>query len=133
MQAYHALQAIELLPIGGDTFEYVSYMNAPSQPTLAELNWVQGMVADDEFSAFYMHRNLDLWHRACTDDDLRHLRELPYVSNLDLEETHVTDAALVHLHGLHKMKTLKLRGTKVTAEGVERLRKALPDCKVRWR
>jgi len=49
---------------------------------------------------------------------------------LDLKGTRATDAGLKHLAGLGKLKELDLTGTQVTADGVGRLQKALPKCKI---
>jgi hypothetical protein len=48
-----------------------------------------------------------------------------------LGETRVTDAGLEHLKGLIGLEFLHLRNTNVTQEGVEELKKALPNLIVR--
>jgi hypothetical protein len=43
----------------------------------------------------------------------------------------VTDSELVHLTGLTNLVELRLHNTEVTDEGIEKLRKALPSCRIR--
>ena len=47
-----------------------------------------------------------------------------------MENTKISDAALEHLAGLKKLRWLGLARTGVTAEGVAKLREALPQCAV---
>jgi hypothetical protein len=42
----------------------------------------------------------------------------------------VTNAGIMELAGLKELRTLHLTGTKVTDEGVARLRKELPQCRI---
>ncbi len=65
-----------------------------------------------------------------TEADWERLKDLSQLQELDLSETNVTDADLKHLNWLTQLETLTLEGTMVTAKGVERLRQALPDCKI---
>jgi hypothetical protein len=61
--------------------------------------------------------------------ELAHLEQL---ETLDASHIPITDAALVHLHGLQSLKYVDLISTDVTAEGVQKLREALPQAEVRW-
>ncbi|MHC4401523.1 MAG: hypothetical protein ACYTG0_17765 [Planctomycetota bacterium] len=51
---------------------------------------------------------------------------------IDLSDTDVTDADLVALEGLSSLQTLRLYRTAVTKKAVNRLQRALPDCRVQW-
>ncbi|MFA5190303.1 MAG: hypothetical protein WC740_06235 [Verrucomicrobiia bacterium] len=65
-----------------------------------------------------------------TDAGLEHLKGLTDLTKLDLIGVRaVTDAGLEHLKGLANLQTLYLRGTKVTEAGVEHL-KALPNLRM---
>jgi hypothetical protein len=44
----------------------------------------------------------------------------------------VTDAELEHLKGLRNLEGLVLVDTQVAAQGVDKLRKALPNCLIHW-
>ena len=50
---------------------------------------------------------------------------------IDLHNEHVTDEELKYLYPSQFLKTIDLRNTQVTAEGVARLREAIPGCTVR--
>ena len=68
------------------------------------------------------------------DDDLAVMRpvleSLPKISYLFLFETEITDTGLMHLSGLQQLRSIDLRGTRVTPEGVARLQKLLPKCRL---
>jgi formylglycine-generating enzyme required for sulfatase activity len=75
----------------------------------------------------HLYRN-----RQIKDEDLARLKCLPPFRELNIEHTAITDAGLVHLIGLKNLQRVVLTGAKVTAEGVERLRAAMPQCQVLW-
>jgi len=52
------------------------------------------------------------------------------VVGINLDDTKVTDEAVEKLVGLDKLRWIGLVRTDVTPEGVENLRKALPNCTV---
>lgn len=58
-----------------------------------------------------------------TDDDLAHLKVLPWLAHLSLADTGITDAGLEHLKGLSGLESLDLSGTKVTGAGLEHLKR----------
>ncbi|MDG1894588.1 MAG: hypothetical protein P8J37_06750 [Fuerstiella sp.] len=66
-----------------------------------------------------------------TDAGLEHLKGLSTLKELGLFETDVTDAGLHHLHVLSNLEDLIVERTKVTDAGVDKLKTALPNCKVR--
>jgi hypothetical protein len=49
---------------------------------------------------------------------------------IDLGGTRVSDAAVEQLAALGKLWKLRLTGTGVSAEGIARLREALPNCEI---
>ena len=63
---------------------------------------------------------------------LEHVKILTRLEYLDLNYTAVTDAGLVHLYGLTRLKIVQFYGTQVTKQGIEELRKTLPNCEIRW-
>jgi hypothetical protein len=72
--------------------------------------------------------------KAVTDNDVQYLtarrigREL---KSLDLSgQTGVTDAGVKYLRHLVTLQNLNLQGTGVSDEGIERLQKALPECRI---
>ena len=73
-----------------------------------------------------------LWLHGCElqDAGLVHLASLPLLNDLLLTASTVTDAAIPHLSQLGSLKNLELDDTNMTLEGVERLREALPNCRI---
>jgi len=67
-----------------------------------------------------------------TDAGLEHLKGLTNLYVLTLGGMQVTDNGLVHLKGLTNLVLLEIGGTQVTPEGRAMLRKALPNCVIRW-
>lgn len=77
-------------------------------------------------------RHLSLSGCTVTDAGLKHLSRLDRLRSLELSETRVTDEGLKHLADLNELRLLFIgRSARVTAEGVARLRKALPALKVK--
>jgi hypothetical protein len=65
------------------------------------------------------------------DSDLEFIEGLDHLRILILSGDYgLTDAGLEHLKGLLQLKELYIRGTNVTDEGVKKLRRALPNCKI---
>ena len=76
---------------------------------------------------------LDLSRTPVLPGALAPLQELPKLRELRLGlASKVDDTALETLIAMKQLRNLQLGGTKMSAEGVERLRKALPDCQVTW-
>ena len=65
-----------------------------------------------------------------TDDTLVHLKALPKLESLSLSGSGITDAGLEHLKGLGNLRTLTVFSSGVTAEAIDRLRQALPECRI---
>jgi hypothetical protein len=58
---------------------------------------------------------------------------MPNLKSLNLDAaSKVSDAGLVNLHGLKQLTDISLTGTEVTPSGVEKLKTALPNAKIRW-
>jgi Leucine-rich repeat (LRR) protein len=67
-----------------------------------------------------------------TDLLANNLAELKQLKRLSLAGSGLSDTGIRHLEGLTSLESLDLRKTKVTAAGIERLQKALPQCKIDW-
>ncbi len=74
-------------------------------------------------------KSLDLSGSQVTDAGLVHLAHLKNLDELLLSD-HITDAGLPKLAGLSGLSYLNLAKSKVTKEGVRKLEKALPKCKI---
>jgi Leucine-rich repeat (LRR) protein len=74
---------------------------------------------------------LDLRGTQVTDAGLVDLARLKNLLWLDLSD-HITDAGLPKLESLANLSHLHLAKSKVTAEGVQKLKKALPKCEIEY-
>lgn len=105
-------------------------------------------------SGFAAIRTINLNHSSCDDAALEQLARLPHLEGLGAEATPITGSGLKHLtvlksfwqlglnntsvddaavEDLGKLKSLKqlhLGGTKITPAAADKLRQALPGCKV---
>jgi len=75
-------------------------------------------------------KQLKLSGTKITDKGLLHLANLEKLETLTLVGCDkITDAGLKHLHKLTNLKQVRLKGTAVSAEGITKLKKALPNWK----
>jgi hypothetical protein len=65
-----------------------------------------------------------------TDAGLAHICQLKRLKNLTIDCYRVTDSGLLQLAELEELKTLRLLGGKITADGVQKLKEALPQCRI---
>jgi Leucine-rich repeat (LRR) protein len=76
---------------------------------------------------------LDLSRTPVLPDALAALRDLPKLRELRLGlASKVDDTAIETFMAMTQLRNLQLGGSKVSAAGVERLRKARPDCQIDW-
>ena len=75
---------------------------------------------------------LELGQTQVSDAELAHFKHWKKLTTLVLFSTQVSDAGLAQLAGCKNLKMLALKKTKVTAAGIDKLRQALPDCKIEW-
>ena len=81
----------------------------------------------NEFDSF---RQLSIQGSSITDDDLAKLVDLKHMEDLHLTGTNFSDAGLVHLARLEKLDSMLISNTRITANGLKRLREALPYCAI---
>ena len=65
-----------------------------------------------------------------TDNGLKSLSPLKFISYLNLSGTKITDRGLKDLYPLKTLKEIYLWGSEVSENGVKDLRSALPDAKI---
>ena len=102
-------------------------------PTLTDVVLIQSTITDNGIVHLLNLQNLQslsLISSNVTDAGLAQLKPLPTLTNLDLSYTSVTDESVPHLARFNSLEQLKLYGTGVTEEARERLRRALPNCRV---
>jgi hypothetical protein len=67
------------------------------------------------------------------DDALPHIARFTKLRSLSLRgRPGVTDAGLVHISKLKDLGYLSIKGTRISPEGVEELKRALPDCNINY-
>ncbi len=64
------------------------------------------------------------------DDDVKYLLELPKLSHLNLSGTRITDASVKFLSQMDNLKELHVSKTRLTTRAIQRLKEAIPDCKI---
>jgi hypothetical protein len=62
---------------------------------------------------------------------MTHLARAASLKEINLTGTMVGDAGLETLAGMRQLEQLHLHGAQVSDEGVARLRKALPNCRIK--
>ncbi len=72
---------------------------------------------------------LDLSRTKVTDAGLERLVGLPHLDHLLLNEDRITDAGLARLSANHSIRRLSLVKTGVTADGIRKIKQAIPDLK----
>lgn len=75
---------------------------------------------------------LDLDGIALTDEGLASLGGFEDLRTLRISNTQISSAGLNHLAGLASLRELDLRGSAVADEDINKLQRALPNCKIDW-
>ena len=75
-------------------------------------------------------RHLDVCAHLVTDDGVRELIALPDLEVLWLTRCRITDDVIPLLADCRNLRELNVRHTEVTDQGIERLRQALPHCRI---
>ena len=65
-------------------------------------------------------------------DEFAGLAELKQLEHLVIYSPHLCDRGLSHLGRLARLQTLEIDYSSVTAEGIDRLQAALPNCQITW-
>jgi hypothetical protein len=115
--------------VTGEGFQYLINV-----PRLEDLILNDCPITDDSLSRLTMLaqiRRLSLSRTNITETGLWHLKNMQ-IKVLSLTGTKVSDRDLKCLEEFSELENVDLIGTKVTAEGVERLRRALPNCQIDW-
>jgi hypothetical protein len=92
-------------------------------------------VGDDDLARLAGHSKLEvlrLESSLITDRGLIHLTTMPQLRTLLLSHTAITDVGLTHLGHAKGLWSVELNGSIVTRQGIEALRKRLPNVEIRW-
>ncbi|MBL8825476.1 MAG: hypothetical protein JNM18_00735 [Planctomycetaceae bacterium] len=107
-------------------------------PELVELNLWGGSFGDRTCSSLQSAtkiESLDIWAKTITNTGLVHLTRMPALRRLMVGNSGATES-LAHLSGLNggsQLKYLQLQGPIASRSSFDRLKQALPDCKIKWR
>ena len=116
---------------------------------LKRLKWldVWGWATDDSLEHISTLKRLENLHviepSQVTDRGLANVAKLTNLQSLHLgndprntaglqDYIKITDAGLGNLYGLKNLVSLRLNTTQVTQTGIDKLQKALPNCKIEW-
>ena len=70
---------------------------------------------------------LDLYESNIDDQFLQEIAKLPRLKTLWADYTRLTNAGLPYLYGMTQLRSFTLKKTTITGEGMQKLRKHLPD------
>jgi hypothetical protein len=136
IESIAALTQLEVLNMGGAIVSDVGMKALESLVNLNTLDLSRMELSDkglEPLAKLPKLRRLDLWENPRIDDRaLQPLLALKTVETLDLGDTNIGDAVLAGLEAMKQLKMLVVSGTKVTPAGIERFRKARPDCRLMW-
>lgn len=133
-----AMQELTTLGLGPEQFTEEAAEHLRQLPNLVHLSFRETDVTDNEVERAASFKNLKTLvlsdstpgGTAVTDDGLAFVAQLPQLQVLELRGTQITDAGLEHLVGMKSLEKVDLNNTKVSAQGVAKLRRALPDCEI---
>ena len=136
VESIAALTQLETLEMGGANVSDVGMKALASLANLHSLDLsrmeitAQGL---EPITKMAKLRRLNLWQCARIDDKAApFLLQLKNLEELDLGDTAISDAILDQLQKHARLKVLAVSGTNVTAEGLDRFRRARPDCRLLW-
>ena len=128
-----AIASLELLPLGSTRITDAGLAHVASMTGLLYLGLRDNRVGDDgvrHLTGLTQLRGLHLGETKVTDAGLAHLEKLSRLEKLWLDDTEVSDASVDRLSKLRGLRELHVRRSRLTPAGVERLRAALPSCRV---
>jgi hypothetical protein len=115
-------------------FPHDTTIQLPRLPRLRGLNMYDAAFYGDGLEYLRDIEVLDLSRTDVGDDAMPKFAAMRNLKSLSLTGTKITDAGLEHLKGLTQLRELWLggeyRSENVTAEGIKRLQRALPNCKI---
>jgi eukaryotic-like serine/threonine-protein kinase len=103
--------------------------------SLEKLNLSRSQVSDAglrHFQGCTELKELLLIGAQVTDAGLSHFQDSVDLEILQAPQTHVSDRSIPLLATMTRLARLNVRETMITADGVEALRQALPQCEIEW-
>ncbi len=104
---------------------------------MKDLKWldIEGSLSDGDLkrlSGLSGLEELDIKCTQVTDEGISALASFKSLKSLDVSDTRVTDRSVEQLTRMESLSFLRIQGTLITESGADRLRFALPDCKIIW-
>ena len=133
LAALREVRSLKLLPIGETRVTDKGLGHLASMPQLEYLGLRGNTISDDglrHIESLVNLRGLHLGETKVSDAGLGRLAPLRRLERLWLSETVVSDAGIEALERLPTLRELHLTDTRVSAAAVQRLRAALPRCRV---
>jgi serine/threonine protein kinase len=109
LEALSQAQALTILTLNGDNI---------SDADLKYLNHAQSLV------------RLELSGTKVTDAGVKNFAKLSQLRRLDLSNTAITDKSIDSLAQMKHLRSLFISSTRLSADGLSRLKKALPECEI---
>ncbi len=127
---YHYVYGIELAGhfIDEARWKEISLLTEARSVWLSETN-----VTDDDLKhlrSFWNIRHLSLQKTRVTSDGIDSLSRLTTLETLIVSNTSIGDEAICSLSRLKNLTTLNVRATNISPSGLDRLRAALPTCRL---
>ncbi len=122
------------LELGGTLITDVALASFANSAELEYLGLISTQVSNAGLAPFANCQHLHvlrLENTAITDEGLRGFEHCP-LRELDVERTAVTDDGIARFLETDTLKELDVRQSQVTASMIERLRLALPQCRISW-
>jgi hypothetical protein len=102
-------------------------------PALVDLDLYKTHIGDEGLRSLSVRadmKSLELGYTNTTDASVAYLKSFPNMETLVLAYTKVTDKGVAELIGLTHLRRLRLMGISVNNDVAEKLRQALPDCRI---
>jgi hypothetical protein len=102
-------------------------------PELVDLDLYKTHIGDEGLRTLAVRTDikaLELGYTNTTDAGVAYLKSFPNMETLVLAYTKVTDKGVAQLTYLTHLRRLRLMGIKVSKDVAEKLRRALPDCRI---
>ena len=137
------LKRLKVLALNSDRITSTEIVHLTGLKKLTDLV-VQGWATDDSLEQISKLSNLEHLEfyetTQITDVGLSHVAKICNLRFLQLGSARlsdqdfmkISDAGLIHLYGLKNLESLGLNTMHVTQAGIDKLQKALPNCKIDW-
>lgn len=135
-----SLKKLSRVTLAGGGIDDEGLKAAAELPNLKYIGMWHVVATDEGFSYFRGNKTIEelrlgpFWAKQLTDKTLDHLSECPNLKVLKFGETYLTYEGMKNLVKIKdSLKELDLENSVVSPEDVEKIKKDLPNTKVKWR